>query len=226
LSSEGLLQKLAAWENGGRGRRRSEGFGQVLICDPWHLTDNENIDNVEREGLVRLKGVPEKEPKTEKESRKFDEEVLTFLTDNAETIHKASLTKTQLNGLRDRAQRLDARKPKEPVDARKPKEPDERPGLIYDYLAHAHKRASSGQGWKTAVRYNNSTHGLAEALIALLGVKKDEPGQHAPQPAWDKVRDQVDDFITGALLLTASEKCPDLKAACAEKGGNAEKVAR
>ena len=103
-----LLEKLADLENNGIGWRRSEGFGQVLVCDEFHLqAEGKDLQRP----AVRLKAPSVKPPSEPKKSPyPLDGAVVNFFEQNRSLLfpnNQSALTKTQINSLRDRVQRYD-----------------------------------------------------------------------------------------------------------------------
>ena len=199
-----LLEKLANLENGGVGWRRSEGFGQILVCDPFHLpSDNEKF----KRKTVNLKPPCRKSltPKAKEEPlTEFDEAVLDFLEDNKKTLHdsRKSLTKTQLNSLRERVRRYEyEHKAKLSLKSEgKQETPLQR---LEKYLKGLEEKSKT-EGWKAEVKINEKRKKLTQALIELFELTNGA--------SWEKTRRRVNDFVRGALLITSSEKPPKLRA--------------
>ncbi|MFN3421446.1 MAG: hypothetical protein ACK40X_06975, partial [Armatimonadota bacterium] len=128
----------------GIGWRRSEGFGQVLICDPWHVCRSP-------EGLVPLRW----EKRREKQEVKRGEEIVEFV---AAIEREASLTKTQLERLKTFAHILDSTSRYETEF-----HPCQR---LKQYLQHQKERGISG--WEQKVQWKGKEMTIAEALADVL----------------------------------------------------------
>ena len=202
LEETALLEKLANLENGGVGWRRSEGFGQILVCDPFHLQSYD--DKFDRKD-VKLKP-PCLEPKTTKAKEEpfaeFDEEVLDFLENNKKALHdkRQSLTKTQLNSLRERARRYEL----SDRLSREGEETQKAPQQRLETFLKGLDRKSKTEGWKVEVKINEERKKLTQALIVLFKL--------TDGASWEETRRRVNDFVRGMLLITSSEKPPKLKA--------------
>lgn len=199
LEESALLKKLVALENGGVGWRRSEGFGQIVVCDPFHLGKKDPFGRK----VVKLEPPCVELPSEgDKPLAEFDETVLDFLEDNKKALHdhRRSLTKTQLNNLRERARRyeLSAKLPLKAGET--PKTPEQR---LKEYLDDLEAKSKT-EGWKTQVEINKKRKILTQALIELFQLTNGGSGE--------EVRRRVHDFVRGALLVTSSEKPPTLKA--------------
>jgi CRISPR-associated protein Csx10 len=147
LDEETLKKALQRWEEEGIGWRRSEGFGQVLICDPWHLTQS----------MVCLRW-----QKSHKEAKVkgLDEKVVSFLQRHEGELKRSGLSSSQLNYLQsyanilDRLQRFGGMK-----------NPTER---LREYLKRQEERGI--EGWTHRVGEQT----LAKALIEMLGLEGDQ----------------------------------------------------
>ena len=188
-----LLQRLIDMENNGIGWRRSEGFGQVLVCDPFHLQTKRDfipIGKTEKEkcsrDAVKLNPIKTLKSKIEESHFAFDSNVLNFLEQNAEILQKSrnQVTKTQLNSITERVLRYHQFVTDE--DCRKE--------YLKEYIEHAQEKSKSGC-W--TVRMEDGEK-LAEALIELFGLKD--------KLQWKDVRRRADDFVRGALVIVSSEK--------------------
>ncbi|WP_448583235.1 type III-B CRISPR module-associated Cmr3 family protein [Thermocrinis sp.] len=142
-----LKEALQRWEEEGIGWRRSEGFGQVLICDPWHLSQS----------MVCLRW--KKEHKEEK-VKGLDERVASFLQRHERELKRSGLTSSQLNYLQSYANILDRLQRLEAV-----KNPNER---LAEYLRHQVERGIGG--WVHKIEGET----LAETLIEVLGLRTDQ----------------------------------------------------
>lgn len=209
LEETALLEKLANLENCGVGWRRSEGFGQIVVCDPFHLQEelefSESDDKKFKRKTVNLK-LPCLKPSPpeakEEPLADFDEAVLDFLEDNKKALHanRHSLTKTQLNSLRERTRRYE-------ISARLSQEAKETPKTRQQRLAEFLKgleEKSKTEGWKVEVKINKKQKKLAQALIELFKLTNGA--------SWEEIRRRVNDFVRGALIITSSEELPKLKA--------------
>jgi len=195
-----LLQRLIDMENKGIGWRRSEGFGQVLVCDPFHLQTKRDfipMGKTEEEkcsrDAVKLNPISgEKKIKSEREEPlvPFDSNVLNFLEQNAEILHdnRNQVTKTQLNSITDRVLRYHQFVTEE----------GSRKKHLKKYLEHAQEKSKSSC-WTVGMKDGKK---LAESLINLFGLKDETP--------WEDVRRRADDFVRGALVIVSSEKPPKL----------------
>ena len=192
-----LLQKLTELENNGIGWRRSEGFGQFLICDAFHLQANQEFE-LDTRPAVKLKPISlERKSEPEKPPIEFDLDVLKFLHDNSKTLHenRKSLTKTQIHSIRERVQRYHQFISDE----------NERKKQLKIYLERAQDRTKTGC-WTLKMKDEKP---LAKVLIALFGLTDKTP--------WEDVRRKANDFVKGALLIVSSEKPPKLKAILTEE---------
>ncbi len=174
-----LLRKLQEWEEQGIGWRRSEGFGQVLICDPWHLRTmlEEEIPLSHRRSL----GSEDLKPGN------LDEGIVCFVKNYADRLN--ALTNTQLERLKSRALLLESiRKANPNFNACKELE---------KYLRHQEERRIGG--WGVLIQQNQQNQTLAGALINVLGVVECD---------WEKVLKRVEDFVRLMLVLKSS-KDPD-----------------
>jgi CRISPR-associated protein Csx10 len=146
---EGKLKKaLKRWEDEGIGWRRSEGFGQVLICDPWHLTQE----------MVCLRwGKGREEPKGKGLPEKLDERVVSFLQKHEGELKRSGLSSSQLNYLQSYASILDRLYRLKAME-----KPSER---LIEYLKRQADRKIGG--WDHKIEGKS----LAEALIEVLGLE-------------------------------------------------------
>jgi hypothetical protein len=146
---EGKLKKaLKRWEDEGIGWRRSEGFGQVLICDPWHLTQE----------MVCLRwGKGREEPKGKGLPEKLDERVVSFLQKHEGELKRSGLSSSQLNYLQSYASILDRLYRLKAME-----KPNER---LIEYLRRQAERKIGG--WDHKIEGKS----LAEALIEVLGLE-------------------------------------------------------
>lgn len=155
INENELKQKLKEWEEKGIGWRKSEGFGQVLICDPWHVSQDEN-------GLVPLRWKASREKLETKRKKlgefaRFDEQIVKFV----EAIEgKVDLTKTQLQNLRALARIIDA-------TYRHPFEKEMKP---CERLKHhlEHQRDRKIKGWSQEIQWKGEKTKLADGLIGVL----------------------------------------------------------
>jgi len=169
-----LIENLKSLENNGLGWRRSEGFGQVLICDPFHV---EKMDKLPLEKSKESSG---------EQIQGFNPEVYEFLKRNSENLHKTKLSKTQINGLRERV-RLYSR-----IQGKDGKE------RLKKYLEDA-KARSKPDCWNKEANWHKEKESLAFALIKLFGLEDDNTD-------WDTVNQRVRDFAKGDLIIITSEK--------------------
>ena len=143
VDEEKLKRALKRWEEEGIGWRRSEGFGQVLICDPWHLTQS----------MVCLRWQKSHE---EAKVKGLDEKVVSFLQRHEGELKRSGLSSSQLNYLQSYANILDRLYRLEAV-----KNPNER---LMEYLRHQAERGIGG--WAHKIEEKT----IAEALIEVLGL--------------------------------------------------------
>ena len=193
-----LVEKLKDLEENGVGWRRSEGFGQVLICDPFHNPD------------ACIKPIPQKKDDDKKPQEiKFDPDVFKFLEENINALRNDSITKSQIGGLRDRIQRYHLayelkRKQQKTI------EKDELPQkYLKDFLEHAEERSKNGC-WDTKMKDGT----LANELIKLFGLSNNTD--------WIIVKNRAEQFTKGALLIIATkkpEKLLNMKSFLDEKEG-------
>ena len=176
IDENSLITQLREWEERGIGWRRSEGFGQILICDPWHLRSAP-------EELVPLKWGKQRKPL---ETRGFEKEIIDFVKAIED---KANLTKNQLEHLRARANQINAFLQRglqnlqiDPHQA------------LADYLKHQSERRISG--WGQTIKWGGRDQSLADALIEVLGVHS---------LCWEEVLKRIHQFVT-LMLLTVSGK--------------------
>ena len=131
--NDDLLQKLADIENTGIGWRRSEGFGQVLICDPFHVQGKREEYG---RSAVKLDPLCLSKESDGEEKLPVDPNVWSFLVRNADMLNKnrSKITKTQINSLRDRVQRYNSLS-----------SDTERKRLLSEYLKHAEEKSKQAR---------------------------------------------------------------------------------
>lgn len=148
IDEDCLKAKLREWEERGIGWRRSEGFGQVLICDPWHL----------RSTPGELLPLSWKKPERTLDAKGFAKEVVNFV----KAIEgKANLTKTQLEYLRARANQINAL-----YQRGLQSEPHK---TLKEFLKHQSERRISG--WGQVIKWQSRDQLLSDALIEVLGLE-------------------------------------------------------
>jgi CRISPR-associated protein (Cas_Cmr3). len=147
VDEEKLKGALKRWEEEGIGWRRSEGFGQVLICDPWHLTQS----------MVSLRWQKSHE---EAKVKGLDEKVVSFLQRHEGELKRSGLSSSQLNYLQSYANILDRLYRLKGIS-----DPMKR---LKEYLERQDERRLGG--WTH--RVGDKT--LAKALIEMLGLEGDK----------------------------------------------------
>ena len=191
LGENELAQRLTELENSGIGWRRSEGFGQVLICDPFHIQAEKRFQRLNGEEWHRPAVKLNKLcfAKKEEQLTVTDELVWNFLKTNMGTFHKnrRTLTKTQLNGLLDHTQRYH----------RGCESDESRRENLRTFLERALKRSKPGC-WDLEVKgISEGKKPLAKVLIELLGLEK--------AACWETVRTHVGQFVKGAVAIVSLE---------------------
>lgn len=170
-----LKQKLKAWEENGIGWRRSEGFGQVLICDPWHV----------RKSIEELVPLCWKKTRKEQVAEKFEEEIVKFVK---AIESETPLTKTQLERLKTLAHILDSA-------FRHSHEMEFHPcQRLKQYLQHQKERRISG--WGEEVLWEGKKMTVAEALMAVLNLDAYN---------WDESLRRLDQFVQLMLTSIAGK---------------------
>lgn len=151
VGEDALKQKLRAWEENGIGWRRNEGFGQVLICDPWHV----------RQSTEELVPLHWKKTKGKREAKGFEKEIVEFVT---AIESKAPLTKTQLERFKTLAHIIDST-----FRHQSGMETEFHPcQRLKQYLQHQKERRISG--WGEEVLWKNKNVTVADALIDVLNL--------------------------------------------------------
>lgn len=173
-----IKKKLKDWEEKGIGWRRSEGFGQVLICDPWHIRQSS-------EELVPLSW--EAREKEFVEPSKYDEQVVKFIRAiEAKTKKKLELTKTQLQNLRTLARIIDATYQHLFGEEKNPCK------RLKHYLEHQRDRGI--KGWSQEILWKGKEVKLADGLIDVLELESCK---------WETSLRRLDQFVQLMLLLIA-----------------------
>ncbi|GEM_PF-1504980 len=173
-----LKLALKCWEEQGIGWRRSEGFGQVLICDPWHL-------RLKHDESVPLRWERGEMGPTKR--RGLDEKVVEFLRQTEDALVKSGLSRTQLEKLKERAHHINATR-----QLGRDQNPCER---LKEYLEHQAKRKT--KGWVHKVSWQGKEQAFAYALIDVLGLNTCN---------WEVALSRVDDFVLATLVLLNGRK--------------------
>lgn len=170
-----LMRKLQEWEEKGIGWRRSEGFGQVIVCDPWHVRKS-------TDGFVPLCWKAG-EKKVERKLG-FEEQVVEFV--RAIEERKVDLTKTQLQNLKTLAHIIDAtyRCLFEGLEMH----PCQR---LRQHLEH---QRDKGRGWSQEIQWEGKKVKVADGLIEVLDLASCN---------WDAALKRLRYFVQ--LMLTSIE---------------------
>jgi len=183
-----LLQRLCSLEETGIGWRRSEGFGQVLFCDPWHLVGGDGKVHL---SCTRKPELPAEqriaEAKEVSAMLEANDPMREFLCQNAKVFWaEKPLTRTQLTGLREFINRLN-------VVAQS--QPNEAVETLKEHFEHLKQRFKPGEKWAARVKTGK---GLAEAVLEVLTEGEAD---------WQTIHQRALFFVTMALLaMDAQEK--------------------
>lgn len=172
-----LMRKLQEWEEKGIGWRRSEGFGQVIICDPWHVHKSED-------GFVPLRRMAADEEI--QGTVEFDKRVVEFVRAIEEKKGKVDLTKTQLQNLKTLAHIIDIAYRHLPGGLEI--HPCER---LKQHLEHQKEK---GRGWSQEIQWKDKKIKVADGLKEVLDLDSCN---------WSVALQRLEHFVQ--LMLTSIE---------------------
>lgn len=174
-----ILQRLRKLEETGIGWRRSEGLGQILFCDPFHLVDDK--------GQVPLR-TEKRSPDNAREELAMlcvDDPMRKFLRQNADVFwNNPPLSRSQLTGFREFVNRLNAR-------------PEEAIKTLNERLKHLKERSKPSESWRATVKVDNQQKELVDALQEVL-IRGDAK--------WELIHQRALFFVTLVLLARDAQE--------------------